>query len=237
MSYTITISDVLYDQLAEYAIGFDTPENVIKRLIYAYREKKSQESFVNYLGDLEDDDISLPTHLSPVRANEEGENIHHEEITSAPINKTPPVTDRTQNSDNIELQQALTKNQDKDTFDNAQIHTIYTLSKELYEEIITEEEAKNQLISLSDFTDDQVNGYVNIISKMIMGKCYTIKINAEETEILLQNIFKDFGHEGLVSAISSLNKHIAYQQSFPDNCCEELRDLYETLKQHIQRTA
>jgi|GEM_PF-5402154 len=204
MSHEIIISDSLYIQLADFAVGFDTPENVIQKLVNAYYENKKEEA-----------GVAEKKQISTVNNNLEiaSENLQAIAVNSGEYLMSMPRSNLVQ--DQLQENSVL-----------EDVDEIYKLVKSIYDDKITEKDAKNILMSKYEITETQAQEYIQTVHKMILGKCYQGLIPYEITDMFLRNIYQDFSVEGLSNALSSLKKHITYRQSFPNNQCDKLLNLY-----------
>ena len=73
--------------------------------------------------------------------------------------------------------------------------------------------------------------YVYAVKSMLQGKIYKRAISQIATEQFFQNIFKDFGKEGLQKAVRATKAHIVYRRQCGldadglDNLCDHYEEL------------
>ncbi len=89
-----------------------------------------------------------------------------------------------------------------------QIQNIYSLAKKVYEGKITKNEAKAEAFESTGMSVGSAYGYILVFLDLMSGKSYQRTINAEGTDYFLRNILKDYGEKALLTAISSMKKHL-----------------------------
>ena len=95
---------------------------------------------------------------------------------------------------------------------NEQIHAAYSQAKRLYAKEISATAAKDNVVNMTGMSEGSASGYINTFIKIMEGAGYTRTINAYGTDYYLENIKKDFGNDALLTAISSVKKHLEYYE-------------------------
>lgn len=94
-----------------------------------------------------------------------------------------------------------------------EMQLVYDTAKQVYDGDISVEAAAKLLEKQVKATVNSIKMYFNIYACMRRGACYKMGTSASFTRFLLDNIYKDFGREAYVSAITSVKGNAAYRRS------------------------
>ena len=90
------------------------------------------------------------------------------------------------------------------------IHSAYSLGLQVYRNLLSEEDAKDELMKTFKIAERTAVAYINGLLKLLDGKKYVSTITEYGTEYYLEQIKNDFGNEGLLSALQAVKKHSEY---------------------------
>lgn len=102
----------------------------------------------------------------------------------------------------------------------------YSTSKEVYEGKMSYNEGKMFLTS-KGMNSNSAADYINDFKYMMDGVRFTRTLNAPSIEYFLEQIHKDFGTPKLSTALSALEAHIEYYESFGKGKLHKVRAIYE----------
>ncbi|MDB4925608.1 hypothetical protein [Mucilaginibacter sp.] len=103
----------------------------------------------------------------------------------------------------------------------------YDISKQVFEKIITFKEGQNQLVGDKRMNPNSASDYINNFRCMIEGKRFTRTNNAFSIEYFFENIFKDYGVNGLTNSLVALKLHIEYYEGIQKVKMYKMRNIYE----------
>ncbi len=101
---------------------------------------------------------------------------------------------------------------EKSAITTEMVKEFYTKAKAVYEGRISLHEALDQLENISRRAT--ANVYFHVFIAMREGKRYTRTINMSATKYFLNQIFTDYGSEGLKTALHALDSHMEYFEGF-----------------------
>lgn len=102
----------------------------------------------------------------------------------------------------------------------------YSTSKDVYEGKQSYNEGKMFLTS-KGMNSNSAADYINDFKYMMDGVKFTRTLNAPSIEYFLEQIYKDFGTLKLSTALSALEAHIEYYESFGKGKLHKVRAIYE----------
>lgn len=102
----------------------------------------------------------------------------------------------------------------------------YSTSKNVYEGKMTYNEGK-MLLTSKGMNSNSAADYINDFKYMIEGDKFTRTLNAPSIEYFLENIYNDYGISKLSTALSALERHIEYYESFGKGKLNKVRSIYE----------
>ena len=172
----IRVSDDLYKKLESLAVGFDTPQNVIERLV------------------------------------EKVEGIDTEEIRIK--------QERGQQSKRIPLNLDVIKQ-------------IYLLAKDAFEQKGDRYEVRDTLVKDAGMNPASAMMYVQALFGMMKGECYKRSINGAATEYFLEMIHADYGPQALKTALSSVDEHIKYYESYGWGKLRNIRKIHKEFFERV----
>ncbi|MEE1076239.1 MAG: hypothetical protein UHY68_03125 [Acutalibacteraceae bacterium] len=108
------------------------------------------------------------------------------------------------------------------TFEN--YHDCYEYGKKIIEGIITKKNAAEK-ISKNGMSYASAVYYLNCVTAMIEGRMYTATVKKDAIIYFLNEIYSEFGKNGLKKALNSLKLHLQYQKG--KNNLPSLEQVYE----------
>lgn len=103
----------------------------------------------------------------------------------------------------------------------------YQLSKKVYEHKLTFKEGLKQLVGENRINPNSAVDYINNFRRIIKGKRFTRTLNAYTIEYFFENIYRDYGITGLISALTALKLHIEYYEGLSKRKTNTMRKIYE----------
>ncbi|MEC3908375.1 HNH endonuclease [Tamlana sp. 2201CG12-4] len=102
----------------------------------------------------------------------------------------------------------------------------YQLSKKVYENSLSLKEAKSLIVGDNKMNSNSAADYINNFRCLIEGKKFTRTLNAFSMEYFFDNIFKDYGLNGLSNALIALQTHIEYYENIQNVKMHKMREIY-----------
>jgi len=115
---------------------------------------------------------------------------------------------------------------------NEQVAEAYETARKLYAHEISLSAAKVSVAKKTGMNEGSAQGYVHTFMKMMEGANYTRTINAFATDYYLKQIYSDYGLEALLTAISSVKKHLEYYEGVGKS---SQPTIHKILSQHIEK--
>ena len=109
---------------------------------------------------------------------------------------------------------------------NAMIEVTYDLAKNVYTNVIKENEALSILTNEHGMNRNSAADYIHNLKYMIDGIEYARTNNEYATEYFLKNIYTDFGIDKFRNALNALDKHIIYYESLGQGKLPGQREIY-----------
>ncbi len=103
----------------------------------------------------------------------------------------------------------------------------YELSKKVYEGELTFKQGQEKLVGDNRMNPNSAADYINNFRCMIEGKRFTRTNNAYSIEYFFDNIYKDYGSQGLSNALNALRFHIEYYEDIQKVVMHKMRDIYD----------
>lgn len=97
--------------------------------------------------------------------------------------------------------------------DRKEMQIIYDVSKDVFDGKYAVAYALKLLKGRVRGTESSLKMYFNIYSCMRQGKCYKMGTSESFTKFLLNSIYKDFGRENYISALTAVKGNYAYRKS------------------------
>lgn len=97
--------------------------------------------------------------------------------------------------------------------DPKEMQIIYDVSKDVYDGKYAVAYALKFLKGKVKGTDSSLKMYFNIFSCMRKGKCYKMGTSEPFTKFLLNSIYRDFGKNDYINAITAVKGNLAYRES------------------------
>lgn len=97
--------------------------------------------------------------------------------------------------------------------DSKEMQLIYDVSKDVYDGKYAVAYGLKFLNGKVKGTDSSLKMYFNIFSCMRKGKCYKMGTSESFTKFLLNNIYRDFGKNDYINAITAVKGNHAYRES------------------------
>ena len=97
--------------------------------------------------------------------------------------------------------------------DPKEMQIIYDVSKDVYDGKYAVAYALKFLKGKVKGTDSSLKMYFNIFSCMKKGKCYKMGTSEPFTKFLLNSIYRDFGKNDYINAITAVKGNLAYRES------------------------
>ena len=97
--------------------------------------------------------------------------------------------------------------------DPKEMQVIYDVSKDVYDGKYAVAYALKFLKGKVKGTDSSLKMYFNIYSCMRNGKCYKMGTSETFTKFLLNSIYRDFGKEDYINALTAVKGNYAYRES------------------------
>ncbi len=116
---------------------------------------------------------------------------------------------------------------------NAQVIEAYENAKRVFSSKTSLTEAKSAIFDKTGMNEGSAQGYIHTFIKMMEGSGYTRTINAFATDYYLEHIFSDYGLEALLTAISSVKKHLEYYEGVGKSSQPKI---HEILNKHIEKS-
>ena len=95
---------------------------------------------------------------------------------------------------------------------NKQISEAYIQAKLVYAGDLSLAKAKENIAEATGMNERSAQGYIHTFLKIMEGAGYTRTINAYGTDYYLEHIYTDYGLDALMTAISSVKKHLEYYE-------------------------
>jgi Predicted restriction endonuclease len=119
----------------------------------------------------------------------------------------------------------------------------YDLSKKVFEGKLTFKEGQCQLVGDNRMNPNSAADYINNLRCMVEGKRFSRTNNAYSIEYFIDNIYKDYGSNGLSNALTALQLHIEYYENIQKVVMRKMRDIHakylaipmDTLEEQEQR--
>ncbi len=102
----------------------------------------------------------------------------------------------------------------------------YKLSKKVFESKLTFKEGQQQLVGADQMNSNSAADYINDFRCLIEGKRFTRTLNAFSMEYFIENIYNDFGSNGLSNALSALKQHFEYYEELQNITMHKTRAIY-----------
>lgn len=109
------------------------------------------------------------------------------------------------------------------------VEKAYALGKKVYEEQMTISEAADELSQEYSMNRGSAQGYVYTFLRMMSGEEYRRTINAFATEYYLKGIYSDYGKQQLLSALSSVRKHLEYYEGIGKSRQQQIHQVVDKL--------
>ena len=110
---------------------------------------------------------------------------------------------------------------------NEIVPDVYEISKLFHENKLTLKDGTRRLTDGFDLNPNSARDYMYAFKYLMEGQRFTRTLNAFSMEYFIDNIFKDFGQEGLSKALGSLKQHIHYFENVQNTKMIKLRDIYD----------
>lgn len=120
---------------------------------------------------------------------------------------------------------------------NNQVHEAYAQAKCVYANELSISEAKSKVSEVTGMNEGSAHGYINTFIKIMEGTGYTRTINAYGTDYYLENIKKDYGNEALLTAISSIKKHLEYYEGVGKSSQPKIHKILEKHIKNLEATS
>lgn len=112
------------------------------------------------------------------------------------------------------------------------IQEAYQKAKLVYENLMTQKKAKNDLEKIG-LNINSASDLINNLKCMLDGQKYTRTNSAITTECYLENILKDFGQTKLENALYALKQHIEYYEKLQNTNMKTQRKILEKYEKFI----
>ncbi|GAB7224776.1 hypothetical protein VoSk93_39950 [Vibrio owensii] len=108
-----------------------------------------------------------------------------------------------------------------------EIKVAFELGIQAHEQDISPSKLKHKLVNDYRMTSSSAHGYIETVSHLLAGHCYTRTINAQATEYYLEQIYQRYGAPALKPAVEAVRKHLDYYLSASNNPQHTIRKIYE----------
>lgn len=110
---------------------------------------------------------------------------------------------------------------------NEMIRHSYKLAKDVYKEIISKDDAVNELSTKYGMNEVSAQNYINDYICMREGKTYKRTMSIKATKYFLDNLYQDDGELALEKALISILKHVEYYEGVTKAKSKGIRLIYE----------
>lgn len=108
-----------------------------------------------------------------------------------------------------------------------EIKRAFELGIQSHDTDVSSSSLKHTLVDEFGMTPSSALGYIDTVSKLLDGKCYTRTIKAQATEYYLEQIHQRYDVTTLKSAVEAVRKHADYYQSESGSNPKATRAIYE----------
>ncbi|ELP6122762.1 HNH endonuclease [Vibrio vulnificus] len=108
-----------------------------------------------------------------------------------------------------------------------EIKVAFELGIQAHEQDISPSKLKHKLVDDYKMTSSSAHGYIETVSHLLTGLCYTRTINAQATEYYLEQITQRYDTPALKAAVEAVRKHLDYYLSASNSPQHTIRKIYE----------
>ena len=110
---------------------------------------------------------------------------------------------------------------------NEIIPSAYSTSKKVYENKMTQKEAKDYLFNNFNVTYGSTGDYYIFFKYLINGDGSARKLNNTTMDYFLEHILKDYGKKQLKKSLNAFMRLIEYYESLNNSISKSMRGIYE----------
>lgn len=119
---------------------------------------------------------------------------------------------------------------------NTHVEVAYLLGKKVYEQKITISEAADKLSEEYSMNRGSAQGYIYTFLRMMSGEEYRRTINVFATEYFLNGIYADYGNKQVLSALSSVRKHLEYYEGVGKSRQQQIHQVVDDFFKRLSST-
>lgn len=103
----------------------------------------------------------------------------------------------------------------------------YEVSKKVYEGELKLKDGQKKIVGKNRMNPNSAADYINNFRCMIEGRRFTRTNNAFSMEYFFDNIYRDYGSDGLTNALTALRLHIEYYEAIQNVNMKSMRNIYD----------